>query len=107
MFLIYCKLYEHGSHTTIRDDVYILYFVILMEKISVSFEIHMRKFCMDIGHSHTVYSKMFLSGLHKSRVQVCLHGLDMNNFTFLTKGVSIKSRRDILTFRPYDIDKIH
>jgi len=24
-----------------------------MEKISVSFEIHVRKFCMDIGHSHT------------------------------------------------------
>jgi len=38
---------------TLRDDVYILYFVILMEKISVSFEIHVRKFCMDIGHSHT------------------------------------------------------
>jgi hypothetical protein len=53
MFLISCKLYEHGGHTNVRDDVYILYFVILMEKISVSFEIHMRKFCMDLGHSHT------------------------------------------------------
>jgi len=59
MFLIYFKLYEHGSHTNVRDDVYILYFVILMEKISVSFEIHMRKFCMDIGHSHTIIRKYF------------------------------------------------
>jgi hypothetical protein len=52
MFLISCKLCEHGSHTDVRDDVYILYSVIVMEKF-VSFEIHVRKFCMDIGHSHT------------------------------------------------------
>jgi hypothetical protein len=40
MFLISCKLYEHGGHTDVLDDVYIIYFVILMKKISVIWDKH-------------------------------------------------------------------
>ena len=49
MFLISCKLFEHGGHTNVWDGVYVLYFVILVEKTGMS----MRKFCLDIGHIRT------------------------------------------------------